>query len=188
MASDNDIVKEKPNFLYIATIAMGIVAVGAAIWPLIDQMNPSKDVAAITHLDIDLREIPEGESRTVLREEQPIIIRHRTADEIARARADDNASMPYPEKDEDRVVKPEWLVIHGVCDAFGNIVTDKMGDGWFCIGPSNHYDTSGRIRRGASTVNLYPIDHIFLDDNTMRIEAFKSSWSYDGSASMKYNP
>lgn len=35
------------DFLYYATAGTGVVATGAAIWPLINQMNPSADVLSL---------------------------------------------------------------------------------------------------------------------------------------------
>ena len=43
----NDIqIAERRDFLYFATAGTGAVAVGAAVWPLINQMNPTADVMA----------------------------------------------------------------------------------------------------------------------------------------------
>jgi hypothetical protein len=35
------------DFLYYATAGTGVVATGAAVWPLVNQMNPSADVRAL---------------------------------------------------------------------------------------------------------------------------------------------
>ena len=45
--------KNRREFIHQASGAMGIVAVGAAGWPLIDQMNPSKDVEALAKIEIE---------------------------------------------------------------------------------------------------------------------------------------
>ena len=42
------------DFLYIATGAVGAVGVAAAIWPLIDELNPDASVLAMASLDFDL--------------------------------------------------------------------------------------------------------------------------------------
>ena len=91
MTTHDDVVEERRNFLYIATGAAGAVAAGAAVWPLIDQMNPSKDVLALSSIEVDISVIAEGESAVFLWRKNPVFIRHRTAEEIARAIADDNA-------------------------------------------------------------------------------------------------
>ncbi|MCK5501290.1 MAG: twin-arginine translocation signal domain-containing protein, partial [Tritonibacter mobilis] len=38
------------DFLYYATAGTGAVAVGAAVWPLLNQMNPSADVRALSQI------------------------------------------------------------------------------------------------------------------------------------------
>lgn len=44
---------------------------------------------------------------------KPVFIRHRTADEIDEANKVTVASLRDPQADEDRVQKPEWLVMLG---------------------------------------------------------------------------
>ena len=44
---------------------MGVVAVSAAGWPLVDQMNPSKDVEALATIEVDISGLSEGQSKTV---------------------------------------------------------------------------------------------------------------------------
>ncbi len=172
MTTHDDVVEERRNFLYLATGAAGAVAVGGAAWPLIDQMNPSKDVLALSSIEVDLTKIPEGTSAVFLWRKNPVFVRHRTEAEIARARADDNApDLVDPEADEDRVQRPEWLVMSGVCTHFGCIPLDQQGDfgGWFCPCHGSHYDISGRIRRGPAPANLPVMEYTFLNDTTIKI-------------------
>lgn len=44
---------------------------------------------------------------------KPVFIRHRTEGEIAEANKVNVASLRDPQQDEDRVKKPEWLVMLG---------------------------------------------------------------------------
>lgn len=44
---------------------------------------------------------------------KPVFIRHRTEGEIAEANKVDVASLRDPQTDDDRVQKPEWLVMLG---------------------------------------------------------------------------
>jgi len=37
----------KRDFLYVATAAVGVVAVGGVAWPIINQMNPDASVLAL---------------------------------------------------------------------------------------------------------------------------------------------
>ncbi len=172
MTTHNDVVEERRNFLYIATTTVGAVAVGAAAWPLVDQMNPSKDVLALSSIEVDLNAIPVGQSVVFLWRNNPIFIRHRTAEEIARAEADDTADdLIDPESDADRVQKPEWLIMSGVCTHLGCVPLDQQGEfgGWYCPCHGSHYDISGRIRKGPAPTNLPVMEYVFLDDTTVKI-------------------
>jgi Rieske Fe-S protein len=47
---------------------------------------------------------------------KPVFIRHRTADEIKEAENVNISTLRDPQKDEDRVKKPEWLVMIGMSE------------------------------------------------------------------------
>jgi len=53
------------DFLYYATAGAGAVAAGAAAWTLIDQMNPSADVAALSSIMVDVSGVEVGTQLTV---------------------------------------------------------------------------------------------------------------------------
>ena len=40
------------DFLYYATAGAGAVTAGAAVWPLVNQMNPSADVQALSSIPV----------------------------------------------------------------------------------------------------------------------------------------
>ena len=164
------------DFLYIATGAMSAVGAGLFVWPLIDQMNPSADVLALSSTEIDISPIEVGQSITVVWRSKPVFVRHRSADEIAKAKADDSAALPDAQTDADRAVKPEWLIMVGVCTHLGCVPlgqkrTEPKGDfgGWFCPCHGSHYDTSGRIRKGPAPRNLEIPPYKYLEDNKVRI-------------------
>jgi ubiquinol-cytochrome c reductase iron-sulfur subunit len=159
------------DFLYIAAGAAGAVGTALAIWPFVDQMNPSADVLALSSTEVDLSGVAVGSSITVVWRGKPVFIRHRTAEEIAEARADDNADMKDPEPDAERAEKPEWLVMIGICTHLGCIPLGEQGDygGWFCPCHGSHYDTSGRIRKGPAPLNLEIPPYEYLDDTTIKI-------------------
>ena len=52
--------KSRRSFIHQASGAMGVVAVSAAGWPLVDQMNPSKDVEALATIEVDISGLSEG--------------------------------------------------------------------------------------------------------------------------------
>ena len=164
------------DFLYLATGAVTVVGTAVAVWPLIDNMNPSADVLALSSTMVDLAPVEVGQSITVVWRGKPVFIRRRTSAEIETARADDTADMRDPQADEARAKKPEWLVLVGICTHLGCIPLgqrpgDPRGDfgGWFCPCHGSHYDTSGRIRKGPAPTNLPVPPYEFLDDTTIRI-------------------
>ena len=174
------------DFLYYATAGAGLVVAGAAVWPLVNQMNPSADVVALASIDVDVSGVEPGTQLTVQWLGKPVFIRHRTDEEIAAARADDGAALPdelaenanidgaAPAIDANRALDEEgrWLVMMGVCTHLGCVpLGDGAGDfgGWFCPCHGSHYDTAGRIRRGPAPKNLPVPVAQFTDDVTITL-------------------
>jgi len=164
------------DFLYVAAGGLGVVGAAGFVWPLVDAMNPSQDVLALSSIEVDLSGIEVGQSITVSWRGKPVFVRHRTAEEIATAITDDSASLPDVALDADRVQKAEWLILIGVCTHLGCVPlgqksTEVKGEfgGWFCPCHGSHYDTSGRIRKGPAPNNLGVPPYIFLDDSHIRI-------------------
>ena len=170
--SDSD--KKKPNrrdFILTATTAAGAVGVGAAAWPLIDQMNPDAPVKALASTEVDVSSLQPGQSVTVLWRGKPVFIKRRTENEINEARNVNISDLKHPEKDEDRAKNPEWLVMLGVCTHLGCVPLGDKGEygGWFCPCHGSHYDTSGRIRKGPAPTNLEIPKYEFVNSNTIKI-------------------
>jgi ubiquinol-cytochrome c reductase iron-sulfur subunit len=164
------------DFLMMTTAAMGAVAVGAAVWPLIDSLNPAADALAVSSTELDISHIAVGQAITVMWRGAPVFVRHRTEKEIKEAQDVALGDLPDPQADKDRVKKPEWLVMVGVCTHLGCIplgqkVTDKKGDfdGWFCPCHGSHYDSSGRIRKGPAPNNLAVPPYDFVSDTLIKI-------------------
>jgi len=164
------------DFLMMAAGGMAAVGVGAAIWPLVDSLNPAADALAVSSSEVDIGPIAEGQSITVMWRGSPVFIRHRTAKEIGEAVDVQLDELPDPQADKDRVQKPEWLILVGVCTHLGCIPlgqkpTDKKGDydGWFCPCHGSHYDSSGRIRKGPAPLNLPVPPYEFVSDTLVKI-------------------
>ena len=164
------------DFIYYATAGAGVVATGAAVWPLINSMNPSADVTALSVVEVDLSGVAPGTRITAKWNGKPVFIDHRTDERIAKARADDMAALPDPALDADRAVRPEWLVVFGVCTHLGCIPKGQLGsdplgewDGWFCPCHGSHYDTAGRIRKGPAPRNLDLPPYSFKSDTVVKI-------------------
>ena len=107
--------KTRRSFIHQASGALGVVAVASAGWPLIDQMNPSKDVEALSKIEIDLSSLAEGKSKTVMWRGKPLFIKHRTNKEIEEANQVNIEDLPHPQSDKERVKNPKFLVLVGVC-------------------------------------------------------------------------
>ncbi|MFC4272855.1 ubiquinol-cytochrome c reductase iron-sulfur subunit [Sneathiella chungangensis] len=162
---------KRRDFLYIAAGGLGAVGTAAAIWPFISQMNPSADVLALSTTEADLEGIEVGSEVTVVWQGKPVFVRHRTEEDIQRAEDVDLAELRDPQPDADRVIKPEWLIMVGICTHLGCVPLKGQGEygGWFCPCHGSHYDTSGRIRKGPAPLNLAIPPYEFLDDNNIKI-------------------
>ncbi len=164
------------DFLLYATTAVGVVGTGLALWPFVHSMNPAADTLALSSTDVDISAIHPGQAITVVWRGKPVFIRHRLPAEIAAATTDDGQSLRDPAKDADRVKKPEWLILVGICTHLGCVPlgqkpADPKGEfgGWFCPCHGSMYDTSGRIRKGPAPLNLEVPPYAFTSDTTIRI-------------------
>ena len=162
---------QRRDFLHTVSYTVGVVAIGASAWPLIDQMNPDRSVKALASTEVDISSVEPGKSITVLWRGKPVFIKRRTEKEIAEARAVKLDDLIDPEKDEDRAKNPEWLVMLGVCTHLGCVPLGNKGEynGWFCPCHGSHYDTSGRIRKGPAPTNLEVPKYEFVNSNTIKI-------------------
>ena len=159
------------DFIFSASYALGAGGVGAAVWPLIDQMNPDASVKALASTEVDVSGVEKGQSITVLWRGKPVFIRRRTEEEIAKAKDVKLEDLPHAETDEERAKNPEWLVMLGVCTHLGCVPLGDKGEygGWFCPCHGSHYDTSGRIRKGPAPTNMEVPKYEFVNSNTIKI-------------------
>ena len=165
MSHAEDQTGTRRDFLYYATGGAGVVAAGAAVWPLVNQMNPSADVQALSSIRVDVSDVLPGTQLTVKWLGKPVFIRHRTGAEIQEAKTQDEAGLAElpdpiarnanlrdaaaPATDENRVMpSPEgeapgaWIVQMGVCTHLGCVpLGDGAGEfgGWFCPCHGSHY-------------------------------------------------
>lgn len=164
----------KRAFTYMVLGTTKFIAASAArvlILKLIYTMSASADVLAAGSVEVELDAIPLGECATIKWRGKPVFIKHRGADEIARAEKDDAAVLRDPEIDADRCQKKEWLVLLGVCTHLGCVPIANAGDfhGWFCPCHGSHYDVSGRIRKGPAPLNLEVPGYRFVENDTKLI-------------------
>ena len=184
------------DFLYVATATTGAVITGAAVWPLVNQMNPSADVQALASIEVDVDGLEPGSQVTVKWRGKPVFIRRRTAEEIEAGRAvaltdlpdgeSRNENKPGDADDANRsisafldadgnapegAVEGEWLVMMGVCTHLGCVPLGDAGDfgGWFCPCHGSHYDTAGRIRKGPAPENLPVPQAVFISPSIVKL-------------------
>ncbi|QIE56433.1 ubiquinol-cytochrome c reductase iron-sulfur subunit [Pikeienuella piscinae] len=185
MGPVSEAIGTRRDFLYVATGAAATVGVGAAVWPLVDQMNPSADVRALASIDVDISGVEEGTQLTVKFLGKPIFIRHRTQEEIEAAREVDvstlrdqvarnpNIAGDAIADDKNRTIgdREDWLVMIGVCTHLGCVPLGNAGDfgGWFCPCHGSHYDTAGRIRKGPAPENMHVPIASYPDENTVKL-------------------
>ena len=164
------------DFLYLATASVAAMGVATLAWPIIDQMNPSADVLALSSTEIDIAKVEVGQRIKVMWRGHPVFVAHRTQEEIKKAEDVNVAELRDPQTDAERVQKAEWLIVVGVCTHLGCIPlgtapSDPRGEfgGWFCPCHGSQYDTSGRIRLGPAPLNLTVPPYNFLAATSVRI-------------------
>ena len=190
---DTSATAPRRDFLYIATGSVAAVGAACAAWPFIDQMNPSADVlAAGGPVDVDLSKVAEGQQIIVLWRSRPIFIVNRSTkatDELKdpklldHLRDPDSKAMQQPEYAQNwsRSIKPEYLVIVGICTHLGCIPDFKpqpgatdMGPTWpggyFCPCHGSKYDMAGRVYEGVpAPLNLPVPPYTYVSDTVVRI-------------------
>jgi ubiquinol-cytochrome c reductase iron-sulfur subunit len=164
------------DFINLLTNSVVVFGAAAVAWPMISSLNPSQDVLALSSTEVDLSQIEVGQAITVKWRGKPVFIRHRTPEEIKAAESVDIANLRDPQTDDQRVEKPEWLIVVGVCTHLGCVPqgqkpSEPRGQfgGWFCPCHGSEYDTSGRIRRGPAPTNLEVPQYAFESDTLVTI-------------------
>ncbi len=172
------------DFIYIATGAVGAVGAVLTAWPLIDQMNPDESALALASTEVDISGIGVGMSVLVKWRGRPVVIRQRTAEEIASAKAVPIGSLRDPNArnanrpnaaatDDNRSAagKEQWLIMTQVCTHLGCVPLGQQGEygGWFCPCHGSVYDTAGRIRQGPAPENMAIPPYSFTSDTVVKI-------------------
>ncbi len=191
MSATHDSQQAEPtrrDFIHLlagATAAVGGIGV---VVPLVHQMNPDASVLALSTKEVDLSSLEPGQAIKVFWQGKPVFIRRRTPEEIAEAEEtpigelkdkqarNANIAGKAVAEDENRVIKPEYIVVVGVCTHLGCVPLgtaqgEVRGDfgGWFCPCHGSHYDNSGRIRKGPAPENLAVPPYQFTSDTQIRI-------------------
>ncbi|QTD56519.1 ubiquinol-cytochrome c reductase iron-sulfur subunit [Parasphingorhabdus cellanae] len=166
------------DFINIAAVSFAGVGVVATVFPLVNQMNPSADVLALSSIEVDISAIEPGQAIKSSWRKQPIFIRNLTAPEIEAANKVDLSALRDPETLADRTQpgKENWLITLGVCTHLGCVPLGAAQgeikgeyEGYFCPCHGSHYDTAGRTRKGPAPTNLEVPEYSFLTDTVVKI-------------------
>ncbi len=183
--------RSKRRLLIAATSAAGGVAAVGAGAPFVLSLMPSERAkAAGAPVEVDISTIAPGTMISVEWQGKPVWIVHRTKemldllpkhdDELA----DPTSSVPQqPEycHNEDRSIRPEILVVLGVCTHLGcsptfrpEVAPADLGPnwagGWFCPCHGSRFDLAARVFKGVpAPTNLIVPPHKYLNETTLLI-------------------
>ncbi len=184
--ADNDVDERKRGFLVTATTVVGGAVVGAAAVPFIGSMLPSERAkAAGAPVEVDISQLAPGSMMRVEWRGKPVWVVRRTKEMLDTLSKLDNAvSDPKSSKDQQpayckneyRSIKPEYLVLVGVCTHLGcspvpeftpgpePFDADWMG-GFYCPCHGSIYDLAGRVYKNKpAPLNLEVPPYKYLSD------------------------
>ena len=178
----------------IASSCAGVVGVGAVAVPFVSSFQPSeKAKAAGAAVEADISSLKPGEKMTVEWRGKPVWIMHRTPEQLAELpKLDSQMADPKSERkaypvpayalNEARSIKPEYLVIVGICTHLGCSPSDKfktgpqpsLPDDWqggfFCPCHGSTFDLAGRVYKNKPAPdNLEVPPHMYLSDTKLLI-------------------
>lgn len=166
---------DRRPFTYLMSATTAFVAasvVRAMLIETVAMVMPKRETLASDYIEVELGAIAPGESAMVRWKGRPVMVSHRTPEQIRSAKALDAKyrDMRDPEYDADRTFKEEWMVCIAVCTHLGCIPTSGGNyDGYFCPCHGSHYDASGRIWQGPAGQNLAIPPHRYLTDDVVLI-------------------
>ena len=189
---DEEQIKCSRRRLLIATSAAGGVATVAALVPFVLSMSPSERAkAAGAPVEADISKLGPGQMMTVEWRGKPVWIIRRTKEMLdTLPKLDDQVSDPESKKpmqpayatNEYRSIKPEVLVVVGICTHLGCSPTDKFKTGaesgidpnwpggFLCPCHGSTFDLAGRVYKSKPAPdNLEVPPHKYLADTKILI-------------------
>ncbi|MCC6209619.1 MAG: ubiquinol-cytochrome c reductase iron-sulfur subunit [Burkholderiales bacterium] len=190
MSDKKNIDNTRRNLIVATAAASGAAGVGVAI-PFAWSWWPSERAkAAGAPVEADISGLAPGELQVVEWRGKPVWVMRRTKEMLEAVRkSDDRVSDPKSEvplqpeyaKNEYRSIKPEILVLVGICshlgcspqskpiDAKAEMGADWLG-GFLCPCHGSKFDLAGRVYKGApAPVNLDVPPYTYLSDSTILI-------------------
>ncbi|MDR2335201.1 ubiquinol-cytochrome c reductase iron-sulfur subunit [Diaphorobacter ruginosibacter] len=192
--SESRIDSSKRTWLIASGCAGAVGGVAVAV-PFVSTFQPSeKAKAAGAPVEVDISSLQEGEKLTVEWRGKPVWIVKRTKEQIAELPALDSQladpqSLRHPDeftppyaRNEARSIKPEILVVVGICTHLGCSPTDKfhagpqpsLPDDWkggfLCPCHGSTFDMAGRVfKNKPAPDNLEVPPHMYLSDTRLLI-------------------
>jgi ubiquinol-cytochrome c reductase iron-sulfur subunit len=190
MSEKKKIDNTRRNLIVATAAASGAAGVAVAI-PFAWSWWPSERAkAAGAPVEADISSLAPGELQVVEWRGKPVWIMRRTKEMLESVRkSDERVSDPKSDvplqpdyaKNEYRSIKPEILVLVGICshlgcspqakamDAKAEMGADWLG-GFLCPCHGSKFDLAGRVYKGApAPVNLDVPPHTYLSDSTILI-------------------
>lgn len=183
--------KGRRRLLIGATSAVGAVGAVGVATPFVASWNPSaKAKAAGAPVKADISKLEPGQQMIVEWRGKPVWIIRRTEEVLKNIEKlndsvrDPNSEVPQqPEyvSGINRSIKPEILVLVGICTHLGcspkyrpEISPADLGEDWlggfFCPCHGSRFDLSGRVYQGVpAPINLEVPPHSYLSDNVILV-------------------
>jgi ubiquinol-cytochrome c reductase iron-sulfur subunit len=190
MSEQKKVDKTRRNLVVATTVVGGAASVGAAV-PFVASMLPSERAkAAGAPVEVDISSIAPGEMKVFEWRGKPVWVFRRTKEMLESLKkvagnltdpASKSSQQPAYATNEYRSLKPDVMVLEGVCTHLGcspqmKPAEDKaeMGAEWaggfYCACHGSKFDLAGRVFRGApAPTNLTVPPHAFLSDSTLLI-------------------
>jgi len=181
----------KRRFLLTATTVASGVAAGAAAVPFVASMLPSERAkAAGAPVEVDVSRLEPGQKMIVEWRGKPVWIVRRTPEMLKAVKADDErvadpasqrSQQPDYAKNEMRSLKPEYLVVVGICTHLGCSPVDRLAaqpesfaadwrGGFYCPCHGSLFDLAGRVfKNKPAPDNLAVPPYKFVTDTTLLI-------------------
>ena len=181
--------EERRRFLLTTTGVLGGIGALCALTPFVASWLPSaKAVAAGAPVQVDLSKMAPGQQVTVAWRGKPVWIIRRTPDMLkhlheSKATLRDSDSLveqqPTYAKNEYRSIKPEYLVLVGICTHLGcspkyKPFEKELGPDWpggfYCPCHGSTFDLSGRVFKGVpAPINLEVPPYRFISEHEIII-------------------
>lgn len=176
--------EQRRDFLKQSACALGGLGALCALTPFVSSWMPSaKALAAGASIRVDISHLQPGQQMIVEWRGKPVWIIRRTADMLAQL-AKYNAQLRDPDSHVPqqplyaqncfRSIKPEYLVLIGLCTHLGCSPqynhADAMADGFYCPCHGSVFDLSGRVYQSMpAPINMQVPPYRFVNEQVIMI-------------------